>query len=85
MQASDFNASLHEHLRYLQRMRQAAQQSAAYEEAARRRSSLDKPSTAGDEGQGTQLPQTDFSLKPGETITLKFGKVSSRVKPWMHS
>lgn len=75
MQASDFNAALHEHLRFLQRMRQAAQQTAAYEEAARRRASLDQPGSASGESDGSQLPQTDFALKPGETITLKLGKV----------
>ena len=37
MQASDFNAALHEHLQYLQRMRRAAEQSAAYDAAAQRR------------------------------------------------
>ncbi|KAK9788599.1 hypothetical protein WJX73_010633 [Symbiochloris irregularis] len=80
MQASDFNATLHEHLRFLERMRQAAKQTAAYEAAAARRSS-EGVSTASASTSGTEdanLPQTDFALKPGETIKLNMSKVQDR-------
>ena len=78
MQASDFNAALHEHLRYLQRLRQAAERSAAYEAAALRRSTS---GAGGAEEEPPGLPQTDFALKPGETITLKMGLVSGYAFP----
>lgn len=74
MQASDFNAALHEHLRYLQRMRLAVEQRAAYAAAEQRRST--EGASISDHSD-VQYPKTDFALKPGETITLKMGKVSS--------
>lgn len=71
MQASDFNAALHEHLRYLQRMRLAVEQRAAYAAAEQRRST--EGASISDHSD-VQYPKTDFALKPGETITLKMGK-----------
>lgn len=79
MQASDFNATLHEHLRFLERMKQAAKQTAAYEAAAARRSSegIGSAGASASAADDANLPQTDFALKPGETIKLRMGKVGT--------
>ena len=64
-QASDFNAALHEHAQYMRRKKEAQENRQAYE------------STADDgESGGSSSSQSELSLKPGETITLKLGKVS---------
>ena len=66
-QASDFNAALYEHTQYLRRKKEALEMRAVYESSAE--------SAEGAAG----ASQSDFSLKPGETITLKLAKVS----PWL--
>ena len=64
-QASDFNAALHEHTQYLRRKKEAQENRQAYE------------STADDgESGASSSSQSELSLKPGETITLKLAKVS---------
>lgn len=62
-EASDFNAALFEHAQYLRRKKAAAEMREAY--------------TANAEGGNgvASTSQTDMSLKPGETITLKLAKV----------
>lgn len=61
-EASDFNAALYEHTQYLRRKKEALEMRAAYESSAE--SAEGAASTS----------QSDFSLKPGETITLKLAK-----------
>lgn len=64
-QASDFNAALHEHTQYLRRKKEAQENREAYE------------STANDgESGASSSSQSELSLKPGETITLKLAKVN---------
>ncbi|DBA88742.1 TPA: hypothetical protein ACH3X1_004162 [Trebouxia sp. C0004] len=61
-EASDFNAALYEHTQYLRRKKEALEMREAYE------------STADETGSSASLSQSSFSLKPGETITLKLAK-----------
>lgn len=63
-EASDFNAALYEHTQYLRRKKEAQERREAYE-------------STNDDGEATAgSSQSDLSLKPGETITLKLAKVS---------
>ena len=62
-EASDFNAALYEHTQYLRRTKEALEMREAYE------------STADETGSSPSSSQSGFSLKPGETITLKLAKV----------
>jgi len=62
-EASDFNAALYEHTQYLRRKKEALEMREAYE------------STADETGSSASSSQSGFSLKPGETITLKLAKV----------
>ena len=69
-EASDFNAALYEHTQYLRRKKEAQQRRQAYE------------STADDNELGaSSSSQSELSLKPGETITLKLGKVGHALQP----
>jgi hypothetical protein len=61
MQASDFNAALYEHTQRVRRARDAAELHQKYEAAA-------------GEGDAPASLQ-DYSLRPGETITLSIPKV----------
>lgn len=61
-EASDFNAALYEHTQYLRRTKEALEMREAYE------------STADETGSSVSSSQSGFSLKPGETITLKLAK-----------
>ncbi|KAL0055203.1 hypothetical protein WJX82_008776 [Trebouxia sp. C0006] len=61
-EASDFNAALYEHTQYLRRKKEALEMREAYE------------STADEAGSLASSSQSSFSLKPGETITLKLAK-----------
>ena len=72
-EASDFNAALYEHAQYLRRKKEAQERRQAYE------------STAGhDELGASSSSQSELSLKPGETITLKLAKVSHAFQPvWL--
>lgn len=64
-EASDFNAALYEHTQYLRRKKEALEMREVYE------------STADESGASASTSQSDLSLKPGETITLKLAKVST--------
>lgn len=61
-EASDFNAALHEHTQYLRRKKEALQMRETYN------------STADEPGSSDSDSQSELSLKPGETITLKLAK-----------
>ena len=63
-EASNFNAALSEHVQYLRRKKEAIERRQAYE------------STADDSEAAGASTQSELSLKPGETITLKLAKVS---------
>jgi hypothetical protein len=64
--ATDFTAALSDHMGYLRRQQEARQMQEAYRAAQ-------------DGQQGPNLPTLDFSLKPGETVSLKLAdKVGSR-------
>ena len=74
-EASDFNAALSEHTQYLRRRKEAHQRRQAYESTA-----------GGDELGASSSSQSELSLKPGETITLKLAKVSHAFQPvWILS
>ena len=60
--ASDFNAALYEHTQYLRRKKEASEMREAYTASVE-----DSNGTA-------STSQTDMSLKPGETITLKLAR-----------
>ena len=72
-QASDFNAALHEHAQHLRRKQAALEMRAAFE------SSQGQDADGAVEGAGGRRFQTDFSLKEGETLTLKLANVSPTV------
>lgn len=61
-EASNFNAALSEHTQYLRRKKEATERRQAYE------------STTDDSEAARASPQSELSLKPGETITLKLAK-----------
>ena len=56
--ASDFNASLHDHQQYLSRTKIAAEMQQRYAQVAEDR-------------EGSNLERSDLSLKEGQTMTLK--------------
>ena len=63
--ATDFNAALSDHMGYLRRQLEARQMQEAFRAAQ-------------DGQQGPNLPTLDFSLKPGETVSLKLADKVSR-------
>lgn len=67
-QASDFNAALADHLQALRRAKEAERMRQQYEAAAKER-------TAGSTSSSSQS-SSQFSLKPGETLTINLKPVS---------
>eukprot|EP00891_Asterochloris_glomerata_P004843 jgi/Astpho2/4843/Aster-05779 len=74
-QASDFNAALHEHAQHLRRKQEALEMRAAFE------SSQGQDTDGTVEGAGGRKFQTNFSLKEGETLTLKLANTKLGDRP----